>query len=433
VAVVALLGGGTAVRQPQTAVPAVGVAGLPGGVDPATVPTLGAPTLPAPSAVAPGLRRAPHTAAPRATAPHSPPFVSTIGELANASGQDAYLGDTSRYQWVVLQEGEYADIPAIKAANPGTRVLAYEDAAVTEGPASCQDDAHPAAGVSYCQAAAAHPEWFLTGSGGNRLTYCDFPSEYAMDIGNPAYQAAWRDNVAAVLRHDGWDGVFIDDVNTHPGHCLDGRVAAYSDAQYGAAMAGFVRAVAPALRGEGLATAGNVAADPWTSWQESTAEQIAASVGSFFREFWQRWQSGGVFTGAQWSALMAQADRVQAAGAAYLANTYGSMSETAVMAYARASWLLAWNGSSGASAWDAGDAVPYSAAWATGVGTPLGRRHAVGAGWRRDFTAGVALVDPSPSAAQTFILAGRYTTSTGVAVSGSITLQPGTAAVLVPA
>jgi len=360
---------------------------------------------------------------------------STVGELANASGQDAYLGSTGGYQWIVLQEGEYGDIPAIKAANPNTRVLAYEDAAVTEGPNSCQYDNHPSAGVSYCYANTNHPEWFLTDSGGNRLVYSDFPSDYAMDIGNSAYQQAWESNVATILKRDGWDGVFMDDVNTYPGHGLNGRVARYSDVQYGQAMVSFVNNVAPALRSAGLATVGNVAADPWNSTQESLAEQMAGTVGGFFREFWQRWGAGtAVFTDSMWSATLAQMENVQARGAFYLANTYGSMTETGVMAYVRASWLLGWNGQQGgASFWDAGATAPWNSAWTVSVGTPSGARTAVGVGWERSFSGGVALVDPSSTTSQTFPVSGTWKASDGSTVSGSITLGPGTGTVLTPA
>jgi hypothetical protein len=334
----------------------------------------------------------------------------------------------------VLQESEYGDIAAIKAANPNTRVLAYEDAAVTEGPSSCQYDTHPAAGVSYCYASSNHPEWFLTDPGGNRLTYCDFTSDYAMDIGNTAYQQAWLGNVQTILKRDGWDGVFMDDVNTYPGHCLDGKIAQYSDAQYGAAMVGFVDAVAPALRGNGLLTVGNVAADPWTSSQESLAEQMAPHIGGFFREYWQRWGAGSaLFTDSMWSSLMAQAANIQAGGAMYLANTYGSTSDTSAMAYARASFLLAWNGAAGgASFWDAGLADPANPVWTVEIGSPSGSRYQVGAGWERVYSGGIALVDPSSSSAQTFSLNGTYRASDGSTVSGSITLQPGTGTVLVP-
>ena len=387
------------------------------------------PTL-APSAAAVGLPRS----APRVATsfPAVPVVTPTIGELAIENGQDAYLGDTSRYRWIVLQEGEVRDIPAIRAANPNTKVLAYQDAAVTEGLNSC-GAAHPAAGVSYCYAAIHHPEWFLTDSRGNRLTYCDFPSEYVMDVGNPGYQAAWRDNVAALLERDGWDGVYMDDVNTFPGHCLDGRIARYTDAQYGLAMVNFVRAVSPPLRNAGLMTVANVAADPWTSWHVSAAVQMAGYLDGWFREYWQRWRSGSaLFTDTMWSSLMSMADRMQSAGAALFANTYGTMSDTAAMVYARASWLLACTGSGGGSSWDAGNAVPYHPAWTTSIGVPLGARYAVGAGWRRDFTGGIALVNPSSTKTQTFALTGTFMTSTGARVTGSITLQPGSAAVLSP-
>ena len=357
-----------------------------------------------------------------------------MAELANGGGQDAYLGSTGGYQWIVLNEAQYGDIAKIKSANPNTKVLAYEDVAVTEGPNSCQYDNHPPTGVSYCYANTNHPEWFLTDSSGNRLVYADFPSDYVMDIGNSAYQSAWMNNVQTILTRDGWDGVFMDDVNTYPGHGLNGKVAKYTDVQYGNAMLSFVSSVATSLRAGGLATVGNIGADPWNSAQEPIAEQMATSVGGFFREFWQRWGSGSVFTDSLWSSVMAQADNAQAAGSFYLANTYGAMTETAVMAYVRASFLLGWNGrSGGASMWDPGNTDPYSPVWTASIGTPSGARFQVGVGWQRNYSAGIAVVNPSSTTSQTFSLSGTWKASDGTTYSGSITLKPGTGAVLSPA
>ena len=65
--------------------------------------------------------------------------------------------------------------------------------------------------------ANAHPEWILKDAGGNKLYIpygCgggDCP-QYAGDIGNPAFRAAWIANARATMSQ-GYKGLYIDDVN----------------------------------------------------------------------------------------------------------------------------------------------------------------------------------------------------------------------------
>jgi len=165
--------------------------------------------------------------------------------LAIDTGQASYLGDTRGYRYVILQEYMYAHVAAIKAANPNTKVLSYMEAPVTKvqtcGSSPSAYLPHDSFGMNYCYAHAYHPEWFLQNTSGQRLTYTDYPTYSAMDIGSQAYQNTWAKNVIAAVKADGFDGVYMDDVNTYPGHGINGKIAKYSDQAYGQAMAGFVR------------------------------------------------------------------------------------------------------------------------------------------------------------------------------------------------
>ncbi len=63
-----------------------------------------------------------------------------------------------------------------------------------------------------------HPEWILHDQNGNWL-YLPFNcsggtcAQYAADIGNPAFVAAWIANTAGTAYGANYAGVFIDDVN----------------------------------------------------------------------------------------------------------------------------------------------------------------------------------------------------------------------------
>ena len=361
--------------------------------------------------------------------------VSTVGGYALNNSQDTpLLGDTAAYQYVVIQDYMYADIPQIKASNPNTKVLAYENAAITEGPNSCQYDSHMSAGVSYCYADTNHPEWFLLNSSGQRIVYADYPSYYAMDIGNTAYQTAWLNGMVTQDKRDGFDGVWLDDVNTHPSHGIDGTVQKYTDSQYGSAMVNFVAAVAPGLRSNGLLSDANIGVDPWNSAQMSLATSMAPYLSLVNREFLVRWNDGALFSDALWDSTMSFMDAFNATGTPITAICYGELSETQVMRYFRATFLLGWNGEAGSAVFyrPSTSVDPWSSEWTVDIGSPVSARYAVGVGWRRDFAGGTVVIDPSSTADQTFDLGGTYTMPDGSSVT-AVTLSPTTALVLTAA
>ena len=372
------------------------------------------------------------------TQPDPPPVplagFATIAEMAFGTGQDRALGDTGRYTYIAIQDYEFTRIPAIRALSPRPRIIAYEEAAITEGPASCQYDSHPSAGISYCVANQYHPEWFLLDSGGRRLTYADYPNYYMMDIGNPSYQQAWLAAVSGQLQRDGFDGVMMDDVNLAPGHGRNGQVVKYTDAQYAQATLSFVAAVSSGLRSAGLLVSANVgSANPWDAAALKASTQMARNLSIYNHEFWMRWQEGTpLMSGAEWLTSIAMQEAIEATGTSWTAITYGSLGDIGAMRYARASFLLAWNGRAGSALFYRPDpdlVDPYASEWTSDVGTPTGNRFAVGVGWRRQFTAGTVIVNPSASASQTFALGGTYRMSDGSSAS-SITLAPTSALVL---
>src|SRR5690349_17882366 len=65
--------------------------------------------------------------------------------------------------------------------------------------------------------AASHPDWILRDAGGNRL-YISYACsggtcpQYAADVGNPDFRAAWIGAARATLAA-GYRGLFVDDVD----------------------------------------------------------------------------------------------------------------------------------------------------------------------------------------------------------------------------
>jgi hypothetical protein len=338
----------------------------------------------------------------------------------------------------------YSHVAAIKSANPNTKVLAYMEAPVTHAQ-SCSGTNPPAYaphdsfGINYCYATAYHPEWFLTNSSGQRLTYSDYPSYSVMDIGSASYQSTWAANAIAAARADGFDGIYLDDVNTYPGHGIDGQIAKYTDQAYGQAMINFVTAVGDQLRSHGLLASANLSANPWVTWQRSDALAIAAHLTVVNREHYSRWGDiCGPFSERFNTTAnngtppidveLAYDQALQATGAYLTGIDYGytqtGAADVATMAYGRALFLLAWDGRPG-SAYifrPCGTVDPANPAWTVNIGTPAGATTLLSSGlYERVYSAGLVVLNPSRGTSLSFSVPAGYQTS------GTITLAPETA------
>jgi hypothetical protein len=353
---------------------------------------------------------------------------------------------------VILQDYMYAHVADIKRANPNTHVLSYLEAPVTQiktctGTNPPAFSPHDSIGVNYCYALAYHPDWFLTNASGARLTYTDYPQYAAMDIGNPSYQSTWAANAIAVAKADGFDGIYLDDVNTYPGHGLDGQIAKYTDQAYGQAMAAFIATVGDGLRAAGLMAVGNVGANPWVSAQRTAALSLAAHLTAYNREHYSRYGDiCGPFSerfnatatnGTPPIDYMLAFDRdVQATGALLMGIDYGytpaSASDVATMAYGRAGFLLAWDGRAG-SAYiyrPCGTVDPAAATWTVDLGTPSGAAVLSNDVYQRPYSAGLVLMNSSRDTSRSVSVPAGYLTSAGAPVASSVTLAPQSALLL---
>jgi hypothetical protein len=378
--------------------------------------------------------------------------ASSAGELSIDTNQAEHLGETSGYQYVILQDYMYAHVSAIKSADPSTKVLAYLEAPVTQT-RTCTDASpapyapHDSFGVNYCYAAAEHPEWFLHNLSGPRVGYADYVRDMVMDIGNPVYQNTWAANAISMARTDGFDGVYLDDINTYPGHGIDGQISEYNDQAYGKAMTSFVTTVGDQLRSNGLIVAANVAANPWVAWQRAYGLSIATHLTAYGREHYSRYGDiCGPFSERfnttagngtpPLAYVLAYDQAVQMAGAHLVGIDYGysppTASDVATMAYGRAAFLLAWDGRAGGAYIyrSCGAVDPKSPVWTIDLGTPTGSAVLAGAVYRRTYSGGLVLLNPSRNRPVTVSIPAGYADAHGVQVSGATTLPPETALLL---
>jgi hypothetical protein len=231
---------------------------------------------------------------------------------------------------------------------------------------------------------------------------------------------------------------------------LAGQEAAEYPTQQAWAQAqlSFVQAVGTALRARGyyvlLNASGYIPGAPASDDGNNTIawwRQLGPYVSGLMNEYYQETSDGNDTLRADgngwnqywdnWERLVTTAQRM---GDDFVGLTYGPSGGSEQMAYADASFLLAWDGRGGAFIYHTpsdldSQGAPLSIAWTTSVGRPAAPKQQVGVGWMRRYSAGIALVDPDPGAAQRFALGGRYLTPAGTTVT-SVTLAPTTAMIM---
>ena len=299
------------------------------------------------------------------------------------------------------------------------------------------DDPYQSTGVGYCDAGKNHPDWFLTDGSNARLNSNYFPQAWAMDVGNPGYQAQWLSNVLSDVRSGGWDGVFMDDTNTDMSwHLANRTIAKYpTGAAWRAATRSMLATAGPALTSAGFLAIPNIAA-PWGSDYDAQAtwsDWIHFTSGAS-QEHYSKWgsDSSGWLAGNEWTYQQRFQALTEDVGKVFLGITYAPRADVRTMTWARANFLLfdqPANG--GALVYEFTDPEaqdPYASSWTSDVGAPLGPRFQVGPAWRRNFDGGTVLVNPTTSTV-TVALEQPYLRQDGSPTT-SVTLAPTSGAIL---
>jgi putative glycosyl hydrolase-like family 15 (GHL15) protein len=269
-----------------------------------------------------------------------------------------------------------------------------------------------------------------------------YPGNYVADVGSSGYQQAWIANVLGYLgQHPGIAGIFIDDVLYDLKPLAGTEAAKYpTRQQWAAAQLSFVEAVGTAFRAQGyyvaLNASGYVPGDPDSDTGTNTVawwEELGPYVDGLMNEYYMETSNGtdqprasGDAWDQNWDGWQRLVQTAQSMGDDFYGVMYGPADDTGAMTYGKASFLLDWNGGGGAFMYGIGSpsgSDPTSSAWTTDIGKPVEDKEQVGVGWMRTYTGGAALVNPSPTDAQTFQLNGRYVTPSGSTVT-SVTLQP---------
>ena len=388
---------------------------------PQTVATLGAIVLALVIAAILGVTRISQADAVSGTVPGT--------ALARFGSSWSLATNTDKYRYVIVGRS----VASQAASQPGLSLVYH----------SGQDvNANWDAGVPYSVAAANG--WLLKNSAGAYLTNTAYAGNYVGDVGNAAYQAEWARRVGDYLASVGADGVYIDNVHAY----IFGTGGVYptkypSQSAWETAMASFMSYVGPALKARGfyvLVNAGKwVAGDGASDTGALTAQwwqRLAPSVSGFHSEYWlqsptdkSHLRGEGSSWNDNWTGWASLVLVAQNLGRDFFGMTYGSTANVQAMRYVRASFLLYWNGADGANLYQNESGDTWSTEWTMTPGTPTGSRFAVGVGWRRPYSGGTVLVNPSTTSSQTFALGGTYLMPDGSSVS-SVTLGPKSGLVL---
>jgi hypothetical protein len=402
----------------------------------AATTTVGATTTTAAATTRPVL-----TTVPSTQTVAEPAYDRIVG-LFIGSGENARLCDGStpgdKYAYIVVQwyttRHATCGMSQWRLRYPHAKILAYQNfGAMIAGP---HTDNRPTTLVTQ-EDAAAHESWWLHNSAGKRITFSDYDYVAASNIGDAGWQAQAKAHVAGI-KADGYDGIMLDDVNIYPGHGFNAADANHSveyrtDTAYGDATKAAIAVLGPSVKAHGMLAVANVGMNPWDGEQYSRFTSMLGSLSGVFREFWMAWNGSGTpFTGPVWSSTLRVQIDTEAAGRVFLANSYplNPQNDTRSVRYGQASFWIGWDGAQASGfGYNSGrDASTYNQ-YGHVIGVPVGSRQAVGVGWMRRYTAGVAVVNPDPGASQTFSLGGTYTDEDGASRS-TVTLGPASGMVL---
>ncbi|KQW48334.1 hypothetical protein ASC77_06110 [Nocardioides sp. Root1257] len=361
----------------------------------------------------------------------SPTWAAGTGVLTLDWGDLDKTPQAARGDVVVMQSWEYPRIPELRRRHPGITILMYKDASAVVKEAESATGRFPA-GMGYDWVAAHHPSWFLRDRAGQQLEWSDWRGLYPMDVADPGYQQTWSQNVLAELRQHRWDGVMMDDVLTILSHpTVAGRVSTRipDDAAQYAATGSFLAHVAPQIRRAGYLAVPNVSLE-WDNWRTALRDWTPY-VSGWENEHFTNWPGTSErFVGADWRWKFDAARWLAARRVPLLAVGYGPADDRVRQTYERATWLLSWNGRTGASVYvpDETDSSHWLPASTRSVGRPAGPavENADGT-WSRRFTRGIVVVNPTAASRPVTL---RTSYRRGERSVRSVRLAPTTAAIL---
>src|SRR5215212_6133351 len=329
-----------------------------------------------------------------------------------------YSQSATRHQYVILHAWQQDRMRALKAANPSIKVLVYKNLAFSTP--SLSSSGYASTGVRFAEADVDHPDWFLLNTSGQRFTSWSYNWLWAMDVGNAGYQQRWADDVLAELRSQGWDGVFIDDVNpTMRYHYTVTDVARYpSDPAYSAATRSALAKIGPQVRAAGKLAIANIG--DWKAYYATGVDWLQFLDGAMEEMFLKYGNTtGDGYMPGYWPTQLAEIKETERQGKVFLAITHSDLTDVQAARYGYATMLLG-----------SGGGAQFALAHDYALGQPTAAESADASGvHRRPFERGLVVVNPT-TVSKTVSLGASYSGS-GLTNATSAVLPPTSGLILV--
>jgi Hypothetical glycosyl hydrolase family 15 len=386
------------------------------------------------SSASTGSAPAPTPTATAAGATPSPAAVATASHVLPAIRPELAWPDlpltAARSHIVILLPWQTALMHRLKAANPHLIVLEYKD--LSNASSYPLVDGVGAGGVSYAQALENH-SWLLRNRAGQPIQCQGYPYLWALNIGSASFQRAWTSEVVHELTRQGWDGVFIDNVDPTIRYYYDpADVALYpTDAAYSAATTSALAYIAPRIHAAGKLVMANIGS--WPNYAHTGTSWLKYLNGAMDERFVKYIDAPGkgYRSTAEWRTELSILQRTQREGKWFIGITESSFDDVAAARYGWATMLL---GAAGRAAFALQNDTQYGIEnWFDEYDIPLGRPRSAAVEapsgvFHRRFADGLVLVNPT-SVTHTVELGGRYS-GDGLRRVSRATMAPHTGLIL---
>ncbi len=341
----------------------------------------------------------------------------------------SYSQSGQRLQYVVLQPWQPEMLRALKEANPELKVLVYQN--LLGSVKGMTGNGFAATPVLYEEADSSHPDWFLKNSDGNRFTLRNYPYLWAMDVGNAGYQQRWAEKAIATVKSQGWDGIFIDNVDpTLKYYANVPSVAKYpNDTAYSAATQSALEHITPQLQAAHMLVFANFGS--WSDYTETVTpwlKYVDGAMDEMFLKF-SPTPGAGYRNEAGWTRQLEELKESQRRNKVFLAITHSAESDHSAALFGWATVLL---GAEGKAAYEMADDYAeetWIPEYEYDIGEPLGAETRDSDGvHRRLFSRGLVLVNPT-SVTREVSFNGVYSGS-GLEAATETTMGPHTGLVL---
>ena len=313
--------------------------------------------------------------------------------------------EANRYQVMVLQATDHAQVPLLKAANPNLKILMYSDILAT----NASDPPAWAECTVYSTDNAQHPTWFLLNQKGQRIASTSYPGQYVMDVGNTAYQQACVAHPLSLAKQYGFDGIYFDGATADLAYALPAGMTSpkYPNrTAWQAAVYSMLSYAAPQIHAQHLLLVGNIGGgatqaglwQKWTGVMDGSEEE--SWLDSNVSYFWPQMLADTAWSEANGKIAILHSHYTTEPGNAF------ALAEMMLVAGGKSSYSTSNGNYQGAELWF----PEYTQAQSLGAATS-GMTQLPNGVSARAFANGVVLANTSGSSKTVSLLGGTYSGS----------------------